>query len=59
MRSESRRTTPHAILSRCMAVIVDRSLVICLPGKPEGAVECLGFVADAVPHCVEIIRETP
>jgi hypothetical protein len=41
------------------AVVVDRSLVVCLPGKPRGAVECLGFVAGAIPHCVEVIQEIP
>jgi molybdopterin adenylyltransferase len=30
-----------------------------LPGKPSGAVECLGFVADAIPHCIEVLREEP
>jgi molybdopterin adenylyltransferase len=59
MRSESLKITPHAILSRNLAVVVDRTLVICLPGKPSGAVECLGFVAKAVPHCVGLLREAP
>ena len=38
---------------------VERSLVICLPGKPSGAVECLGFVVGAIPHCVEVLQEVP
>jgi molybdopterin adenylyltransferase len=59
MRMESLKLTPNAILSRCLAVVVDKSLVICLPGKPKGAVECLGFVAGAVPHCVEVLQEVP
>ena len=59
MRMESLKITRNAILSRCLAVVVDRSLVICLPGKPRGAVECLGFVAGAIPHCVEVIQEVP
>jgi molybdopterin adenylyltransferase len=33
--------------------------VVCLPGKPQGAVECLGFVAGAVPHCLEVLGEGP
>jgi molybdopterin adenylyltransferase len=57
MRSESRKTTQHAILSRNLAVVVDTTLVICLPGKPSGAVECLGFVAGAIPHCLEVLHE--
>jgi molybdopterin adenylyltransferase len=59
MRMESMRLTPNAILSRNLAAIVDQSLVICLPGKPSGAVECLGFVAAAVAHCIEVLREAP
>lgn len=59
MRMESMRVTRNAILSRCLAVVVDRSLVICLPGKPAGAVECLGFVSGAIPHCVEVLQEIP
>lgn len=59
MRMESLKITPNAILSRNLAAVVDRTLVICLPGKPTGAVECLSFVADAIPHCIEILSETP
>jgi molybdopterin adenylyltransferase len=59
MRRESMRLTENAILSRSLAVIVERTVVVCLPGKPSGAVECFGFVAGAIPHCVEVIREVP
>ncbi len=59
MRMESMKITKNAILSRNLAAVVDRTLVICLPGKPSGAVECLGFVAAAVPHCVEVLQEVP
>jgi molybdopterin adenylyltransferase len=55
MRLESMKLTPKAILSRSLAVVVGKSLVICLPGRPKGAVECLGFVAGAVPHCIEVL----
>lgn len=59
MRLQSLKLTPNAILSRSLAAVVERSLVICLPGKPSGAVECLGFVASAIPHGVEVLHETP
>ena len=59
MRMESIKITRNAILSRSLAAVVDKALVVCLPGKPSGAVECLGFVADAVPHCVEVLQEVP
>jgi len=56
MRRESFKITPHAVLSRCLAADVGGTLVVCLPGKPAGAVECLGFVAAAIPHCLELLR---
>ena len=59
MRLESMKINRNAILSRNLAAVVDRTLVICLPGKPTGAVECLGFVAGAVPHCLEILQGAP
>jgi len=59
IRMESMKITHNAILSRNLAAVVDKALVICLPGKPSGAVECFGFVAAAVPHCVEVLREAP
>lgn len=59
MRIESMKITKNAILSRNLAAVVEQSLVICLPGKPSGAVECLGFVVGAIPHCVEVLQEVP
>jgi molybdopterin adenylyltransferase len=59
IRRESLKLTPNAILSRSLAVVVEKTLVICLPGKPQGAVECLGFVTCAIPHCLEILRGLP
>ncbi len=59
MRAESMKITPNAILSRSLAAIVDQTLVIALPGKPSGAVECLGFVAGAIPHAVALAQRLP
>ncbi len=59
MRAESMKITPNAILSRSLAAIVDLSLVIALPGKPSGAVECLGFVRGAIPHAVALAQHKP
>ncbi len=56
MRMASLKLTPNAILSRSLAVVVGSSLVICLPGKPTAAVECLGFVAEAIPHALEMLE---
>lgn len=59
MRARSMEITPNAILSRNLAAVVGRSLVIALPGKPSGAVECLGFVAGAIPHGVALAQRLP
>jgi len=59
MRAESMKLTANAILSRCLGAVVDSSLVVALPGKPQGAVECLGFVAGAIPHAVRIAEKIP
>jgi len=59
MRAESMKITPNSILSRSLTAIVGHALVIALPGKPSGAVECLGFVEGAIRHGVALSQETP
>jgi molybdopterin adenylyltransferase len=59
MRQRSFALTPNAILSRSLAAVVDGALVVCLPGKPAAAVQCLGFVATAIPHGLEVLRGLP
>lgn len=59
MRMKSLDITPNAILSRSLAAVVQRSLVIALPGKPQGAVECLSFVLGAIPHAVKLAQRVP
>lgn len=59
MRMRSMESTPNAILTRGLAAVVDRSLVIALPGKPTGAVECLGHVRGAIDHAVKLAQRVP
>ncbi|MGI9115856.1 MAG: MogA/MoaB family molybdenum cofactor biosynthesis protein [Chthoniobacterales bacterium] len=59
MRTRSAEITPNAILSRGLAAVVDHSLVIALPGKPSGAVECLGFIDGAISHAVALVEKRP
>jgi len=59
MRAESMKITPNAILSRNLGAVVDQALVIALPGKPSGAVECLSFVQGAITHGVAVAQNTP
>jgi molybdopterin adenylyltransferase len=59
MRAESMKITPNSILSRSLGAIIDLSLVIALPGKPSGALECLSFVQGAIPHAVALAQRVP
>jgi molybdopterin adenylyltransferase len=59
MRAESMKITPNSILSRNLAAVVDQALVIALPGKPSGAVECLRFVQGAIRHGVALAQGAP
>ncbi len=47
---------PHAYLSRGIAGVVGRTLVVNLPGSPKGAVETLRLIADVLPHTLETLR---
>ncbi len=56
MRTVTRGALPVAILSRQVAAVRERTLVVNLPGSPRGAVECLEAVADVLPHAVTTLR---
>lgn len=55
MRNISLKKVPTAILSRQMAAIRGKTLIINLPGKPSAIAECLEAVFPAVPDCVNLI----
>ena len=59
MRQESLKKTPHAIISRAIAGIKGRTLIVNLPGSPKGAVENLAAVWPAIPHAVAKIKGDP
>lgn len=56
MRRRSLETTSKALGSRAVAGARGRAIVLNLPGRPEGAVECLGTVLEALPHLVALRR---
>ena len=47
------------MLSRGVAGIRGRTLIVNLPGSPKGAVENLGTIAPVLPHAIELLREAP
>jgi molybdopterin adenylyltransferase len=56
MRIASMKITPHAMISRAVAGIRGRSLIINLPGSPKGAKENLAVVLPALQHAMEKIK---
>ncbi|MFN2198082.1 MAG: molybdenum cofactor biosynthesis protein B [Anaerolineales bacterium] len=59
MRAASLKVTPHAMLSRSVAGIRRRTLIVNLPGSPRGAVENFEVILTVLDHAVELLREAP
>ena len=53
IRADSIARTPHALLSRGVAGIHGRTLIVNLPGSPKGAMESLTAVHPVLRHAVE------
>ena len=56
MRYSGMMVTPHAMLSRAVAGVRGRSLIINLPGSPKGATENLAAVLPALAHAIGKIQ---
>ena len=56
MRNLSMQVTRRAMLSRAVAGIRKRSLIVNLPGSPKAVDECLSFVLPELQHGIEILR---
>jgi len=56
MRSEGRKHTPLAPLSRSLAAARGRVLMVALPGSPRGAGESLDAILGMVPHVLKLLR---
>ena len=55
MRAASLAKTPHAMLSRAIAGIRGRTLIVNLPGSPRAVQECLEVLMPALPHAITIL----
>ncbi|MBI2164820.1 MAG: MogA/MoaB family molybdenum cofactor biosynthesis protein [Chloroflexi bacterium] len=58
MRLETARRTPTAILSRGIAGMRGRCLIVNLPGSPRAVRECLEVVLPVLDHALEILSGT-
>lgn len=56
MRRESRKKTPHAMLSRAVCGVRNKTLIVNLPGSPRAVKECMDVILTVLPHAVELIR---
>lgn len=56
MRAEGLKKTKNAILSRGIAGICNRTIVINLPGSPKGVKESLEIILDVLPHAVDMMH---
>jgi molybdenum cofactor synthesis domain-containing protein len=54
-----RLISPLGRLSRGVAGVRGKAVIINTPGSPKGAAECLGAVIDVLPHALDLLGERP
>ena len=59
LRADSIAKTPHGLLSRGVAGVVGRTLVVNLPGSPGGARDGYAVLRDALSHAVSLLADEP
>ena len=59
MRMESLKITPHAMISRGIAGVRGKTLIINLPGSPKAVKENLAVIIPALKHTIEKIKGDP
>lgn len=59
LRAESLKVTRHAMLSRAVAGIRGRTLIINLPGNPKAVRENLDVLLPVLPHALDLLTGRP
>ncbi len=53
------QVTPYAMLTRAVAGIRGRTLIVNLPGSPKAAQENFSVILPALPHALKLLQGTP
>ncbi len=56
MRRAGLHSTARAVLSRGIAGVRAKTLIVNLPGSPKGAVESLDAIAKLIPHIADVLH---
>jgi molybdenum cofactor synthesis domain-containing protein len=56
LRSEGYRKTPMAVISRGVAGICGRTLIVNLPGSPKAVREGMAVLVPILPHAIRMLR---
>jgi molybdenum cofactor synthesis domain-containing protein len=56
LRAESLRHTPHGMLSRELAGVAQRTLIVNLPGSPRAVEQLFAVLEPVLAHAVAIVR---
>lgn len=59
MRAVSLQHTPFGMLSRGVAGMRGRTLIINLPGSPKAVRECMECILPVLPHAINLLVEGP
>jgi molybdenum cofactor synthesis domain-containing protein len=59
MRAFSIGKSPHGMLARGRSGIVNRTLIVNMPGSPRACGECFDVIAPALGHGLALLTETP